>query len=73
MDLSDRCLKLNNNSDRLGDCVVYCMSKDLRVEDNFALNLAMQEANRKKVPLIVLFFFYIRDLIIDLIGTTFGY
>jgi deoxyribodipyrimidine photo-lyase len=38
-----------------GNCVVYVMSRDQRVNDNHALLLAQQSAINKKLPLLVVF------------------
>ena len=40
---------------RKGSCVVYVMSRDQRVDDNFALLLAQREALERRLPLVVLF------------------
>ena len=49
-----RARKLNNNKDREGS-VLYWMSRDMRVEDNWAMILAAQLASQKKSKLVVVF------------------
>lgn len=49
-----RARKLNDKKDQNGD-VLYWMSRDMRVEDNWAMILAAQIASQKKSKLIVAF------------------
>jgi deoxyribodipyrimidine photo-lyase len=49
-----RARKLNNEKDQDGN-VLYWMSRDIRVEDNWAMILAAQIATQKKSKLIVVF------------------
>jgi len=49
-----RVLKLNDKSDYQGP-VVYWMSRDQRVNDNWALLYAYQKAVERKLPLVVVF------------------
>lgn len=41
---------------KTGQCVVYWMSRDQRVHDNWALLFAQQKAIEKKLPLVVVFY-----------------
>ncbi len=41
-----------------GECVVYVMSRDQRVADNFALLAAQRDALERQLPLVVLFKLY---------------
>jgi len=41
---------------KTGTCVVYWMSRDQRVHDNWALLLAQKEAEKLHLPLVVVFF-----------------
>ena len=49
-----RARKLNNQKDQSGD-ILYWMSRDMRVEDNWAMILAAQLATQKKSKLVVVF------------------
>jgi deoxyribodipyrimidine photo-lyase len=49
-----RTVVLNNHTTGLGP-VVYVMAREQRVEDNWALLYALQTANARRVPLLVLF------------------
>lgn len=55
---------LQNGLDRTGP-VVYWMSRDQRVEDNWALIYGLEYADRKKVPFGVIF-----CLVNDFLGAT---
>lgn len=50
-----RILKISENDNQHGQCVVYVMSRDQRVSDNHALLSAQHKANKLSLPLIVLF------------------
>jgi len=53
---SKRVANLNDNLSTVdGNCVVYIMSRDQRVQDNHALLFAQQEALAKDLPLAVVF------------------
>lgn len=52
--LSDRIQTLQS-ADITGECVLYVMSRDQRVQDNHALLAAQLEALEKKIPLMVMF------------------
>lgn len=41
--------------DYQGDCVVYWMQRSQRATENHALEYAIQEANQRKLPIVVLF------------------
>lgn len=49
--------RLLKNSKKLGKYVLYLCSRDQRVNDNIALNFAINLANTKKIPVIVVFIF----------------
>lgn len=49
---------LNNNREGISHSVVYVMSRDQRVEDNFALLYAQETAEKLNLPLIVIFNLY---------------
>ncbi len=60
----ERIKKLNENEDTKGQYVMYWMSRDVRVQDNWALlyaqgslafNSLSEIAKRKKVPIVVTF------------------
>lgn len=53
--MKERTLKLNNIVRSEGNCVVYVMSRDQRVDDNFALNFANDLSEQSNLPLIVYF------------------
>lgn len=55
MDQHERNHIIRSNPGYCGDSIVYVMSRDQRVEDNYALLYAQQIALKKQVPLIVLF------------------
>jgi deoxyribodipyrimidine photo-lyase len=50
-----RCRALNDSSSQDGNCVIYWMSRDQRVQDNYALLAAQDYALDKKLPLVVVF------------------
>lgn len=51
-----RILKLNEQKSREdASCVVYVMSRDQRVQDNYAMQSAQQSAQESELPLVVLF------------------
>lgn len=50
-----RQLSLSTRPPRAGNCVVYVMSRDQRVQDNHALIAAQAQALRGQLPLIVVF------------------
>jgi deoxyribodipyrimidine photo-lyase len=53
--LEQRARTLNRKPAAQGSCVVYWMSRDQRAEDNWALLYAQQEAQKRQLPLRVLF------------------
>ncbi len=53
-----RIKQLNTASDTAGKTVIYLMSRDQRVDNNFALLAAQKQAIEKKLPLIVIFNLY---------------
>lgn len=53
--LNSRSLLLNKPSKPSGDCVVYVMSRDQRVEGNHALRYAQSVALEHKLPMAVVF------------------
>lgn len=55
--MNNRSKQLNNQSPQKGDCVIYFMSRDQRVRDNFALIAAQEKALSLKLPLVVCFVF----------------
>lgn len=48
-------MQLNKNISSNGDCVLYVMSRDQRVADNYALLAAQTKALEQQVPLAVVF------------------
>jgi deoxyribodipyrimidine photo-lyase len=50
-----RILPLNKSETLNGDCVVYFVSRDIRLKDNFALIAAQQKAIDLRKPLVVCF------------------
>jgi deoxyribodipyrimidine photo-lyase len=50
-----RIIQLNKEKLSDGKCVIYFVSRDIRVNDNFALLAAQQKATEHKMPLIVCF------------------
>jgi deoxyribodipyrimidine photo-lyase len=56
--LKTRIKKLNSVSDVDGECVLYVMSRDQRVQDNHALLAAQKHAIAKQLPLCVVFCLY---------------
>ncbi len=50
--------QLQKNSSETGKCVIYVMSRDQRVSQNHALLYAIKEAESKKLPIYVVFFYY---------------
>ena len=60
--LDTRIRKLNDKPIPAGkSCVLYVMSRDMRLHDNFALQVAQEQALRLEVPLAVLFVLYPRS------------
>lgn len=55
METFPRARLLNNVPFTLGSCVIYLMSRDQRVADNYALFYAQQTALRYRLPLLVVF------------------
>lgn len=55
MELDRRVQKLNAGESSSGKCVLYVMSRDQRVQNNYALVFAQSIAIRHKVPLAVVF------------------
>ncbi|MCX6804797.1 MAG: deoxyribodipyrimidine photo-lyase, partial [Patescibacteria group bacterium] len=54
--MNSRILPLNNQAvSETGQCVIYVMSRDQRVQDNHALLRAKQIATENKLPLVVVF------------------
>ncbi len=53
--MSRHILALNTKSLILGDCILYFMSRDQRIDDNPALSLAQEKALNLKLALIVCF------------------
>jgi deoxyribodipyrimidine photo-lyase len=53
--MSKQIVELNTKSAIDGDCVVYVMSRDQRVNDNHALLDAQESAIEKELPLVVVF------------------
>ncbi|WP_424358959.1 deoxyribodipyrimidine photo-lyase [Methanocella sp. MCL-LM] len=53
--LESRITKLNDRGPADGKCVVYWMQSSLRAGENPALAAATSEANRRRLPLLVLF------------------
>lgn len=53
--MQDRLLALNQQRVSSGNCVVYVMSRDQRVQDNHALLSAQATAREYQLPLLVLF------------------
>lgn len=51
----ERFLEYNYDHDVAGKCVLYVMSRDQRVNDNFALSYAQEKALALNLPLAVLF------------------
>jgi len=56
--LNNRVRKLNNILNKEGNSVFYIMSRDQRVDDNYALFSAYKEAKEKNVRLIIIFNLY---------------
>lgn len=56
--MNDRLKNLNNKSNPNGKCIVYVMSRDQRVSDNFALLYAQQRSIEEEIPLVVYFNLY---------------
>ena len=56
--MNERIKPLNDCREGEGECVVYVMSRDQRVDDNHALLAAQACALEKKLPLLVVFFVY---------------
>jgi len=52
---SSRILELSKKDTQDAECVLYIMSRDQRVQDNYALLSAQAEALEKKLPLVVAF------------------
>jgi len=52
---SQRIRPINQQNETPGECVIYHMSRDQRVRDNFALVAAQDYALLKKTPLLVVF------------------
>jgi deoxyribodipyrimidine photo-lyase len=50
-----RVLQLNKIETNAGESVIYCMSRDQRVNDNHALLAAQDKAIELKLPLLVVF------------------
>lgn len=50
-----RVLALNNTNSDNGECVIYVMSRDQRINDNHALLAAQKDALSKSKPLVVVF------------------
>lgn len=60
--LKDRIRRLNDKPTPDEDsCVLYIMSRDMRLHDNFALQVAQEQALRLEVPLAVAFVLYPRS------------
>lgn len=57
MDIT-RLQKLNQAEKKDGNCVIYVMSRDQRVQDNFALLTAQEHSLKKEIPLVVVFNLY---------------
>lgn len=53
--MSSRSLALNTQPPLVGDCVIYFMSRDQRIDDNPALSFAQEKALNLKLALIVCF------------------
>ena len=53
--LESRITKLNDRGPADGQCVVYWMQSSIRVAENPALTMATSEANKRHLPLLVLF------------------
>lgn len=51
---NNRCILIHESS-KNGQSIVYVMSRDQRVKDNFALITAQQKANELSLPLVVVF------------------
>lgn len=56
--MNQRIKPLNSRREVAGDCVVYVMSRDQRVDDNHALLAAQTSALERKLPLLVVFFLH---------------
>ncbi len=52
---NERARNLNTKKAVDGDCVIYWMSRDQRVEDNWALLYAQELAQEQNIPLMVVF------------------
>jgi deoxyribodipyrimidine photo-lyase len=53
--LKARVQKIGSTNTAVGSCVLYVMSRDQRVQDNYALLAAQKHALAKKLPLAVVF------------------
>ncbi len=53
--MESRQLFLNTKSQTNGECVIYVVSRDIRVRDNHGLVIAQKSAIKSKLPLLVIF------------------